>query len=56
VAHLEAALAGMDEVRAGQALTSRGKWQHWYRGDRKMNLAGAEALTREVLSLLQSGG
>jgi len=47
--HLEAALAGMETVRQGQALASRGRWEHWYRGDRKMNLAGAEQLTRDVL-------
>lgn len=45
---LEAALRGLEEIRRGQAYASRGDWEHWYRGDRKMNLARAEALTREV--------
>ena len=42
-----------ERIRTGQALASRGeKWKHWYRGDRKMNLAQAEALTRELRKLV----
>lgn len=34
--------AGLDRNRAAE------KWQHWYRGDKKMNLPDAERLTRAV--------
>jgi hypothetical protein len=44
----------MERIRAGQSLASRGQWKDWYRGDRKMNLAAAEKLTREVLAYLQA--
>ena len=54
LADLEAAQAGMDEVRRGQALASRGRWKHWYRGDRKMNLDGAEHLTRTLVQLVRA--
>jgi hypothetical protein len=45
---LESAQRSMRGVRAGQALASRGKWKHWYRGDRKMNLARIEKLTDQL--------
>jgi hypothetical protein len=48
---LRAALDAFAEIRAGQSLTARGKWADWYRGDRKMNLARAEELTRQVAAL-----
>jgi hypothetical protein len=48
---LQAALDAFAEIRAAQALTTRGKWADWYRGDRKMNLARAEELTRQVAAL-----
>ncbi len=51
--YVEAALDGIKEVRGGQALASRGAWKDWYRGDRKMNLDRAEALTRQLLDELR---
>ena len=38
------------EIRAGQALASRGQWKPWYRGDRKMNLGRAEDVTQNVIA------
>jgi len=52
-AHLQNALAAFALINAGKRLKSQGeKWQHWYRGDKKMNLLQKEALTQEVLNLL----
>jgi hypothetical protein len=50
-AHLELAKQGLAEVREGQKLASRGAWQHWYRGDRKMYLDELEAIVRDLTSL-----
>ena len=52
VKHLRAALASAERVRQGQKLATRGKWEHWYRGDRKMNLPRAFQGTRELLAVL----
>ncbi len=39
--HLQRALQHLQQVQAAKAIASEGeKWQHWYRGDRKMNIAG----------------
>lgn len=43
------ALSAFDEIRAGQALNTRGEWHDWYRGDKKMNLSRAEAWTRQLV-------
>lgn len=52
-AHLQNALAAFALIKAGQSLKTQGeKWQYWYRGDKKMNLAQKETLTLEVLKLL----
>jgi len=50
LARLTAADEAVRLIRSGQALASRGKWEHWYRGDRKMNLGFAEMLTKQLLS------
>ncbi|HUT89916.1 MAG TPA: glycosyl hydrolase 115 family protein [Thermoguttaceae bacterium] len=50
LAHLRSAQGAIRQIRAGQALASRGQWKHWYRGDRKMNLARVEGLTDEVIA------
>lgn len=46
--HLQTAINAFAEIRSGQALAARGEWADWYRGDRKMNLNQAEALTRRL--------
>jgi hypothetical protein len=52
--HLSQAQAHFSLIREGQALGSRGeKWEQWYRGDRKMNLDAAEALTAEMKQWVQ---
>lgn len=50
-AHLERASQGIVEVREGQKLASRGDWQNWYRGDRKMYLDELEAIVRDLKAL-----
>lgn len=50
-AHIELAARGMAEIREGQKLASRGAWQHWYRGDRKMYLDELEAAVRDLTVL-----
>ncbi|HOY21220.1 MAG TPA: glycosyl hydrolase 115 family protein [Haliscomenobacter sp.] len=50
---LQAALEAFTLIKAGQGLKTKGtKWQHWYRGDKKMNLLQKEALVLETLKLL----
>ena len=41
-------------IRSGQELCSRGRWEHWYRGDRKMHLAAAEKLLRQASAAVDS--
>jgi hypothetical protein len=48
------ALEQFARVRAAQTLATRGEWKDWYRGDRKMNLAAAEKLTRDVVAFLDA--
>jgi len=47
--HLEAALAAVRSVRDAKALASYGKWKHWYRGDKKMNIPAIEKLTEQAV-------
>ncbi len=57
IQHLDKALDGMQRVRDAKALASRGdKWENWYRGDKKMNLPAAEALTRRLAETLRNEG
>jgi len=49
LARLREAEAEFQTMREGKALASRGKWRHWYRGDKKMNLPAAEKLTHRVV-------
>ncbi|NQT87697.1 glycosyl hydrolase 115 family protein, partial [bacterium] len=50
--HADAAVRAIELIRSGQALASRGAtWEHWYRGDRKMNITAAETLARQLLEL-----
>jgi hypothetical protein len=48
----DALAAAMDQVRRETA----GRWKHWYRGDRKLNLAGLVAETRDVARELAAAG
>lgn len=43
-----AAREAMREVRAAMELASRGKWQGWYYGDRKMNVRELEGMLDEL--------
>jgi len=41
-------------INQGKELKSENpKWEHWYRGDKKMNLKRKEILTNEVEEILQ---
>lgn len=50
---LKQALLAFDTIKKGQQLASNGKWQDWYKGDKKMNLPSAEAQTKLLLSKLE---
>lgn len=54
VARLETGQAAWERVRSAQALASEGKWEHWYRGDRKMNLKAAEEATAKLLAAVRN--
>jgi hypothetical protein len=47
-AALKRANLRMDGIGQAQALASFEPWEHWYRGDRKMNLARGRALAESV--------
>jgi len=48
--HLQKANKALEDVRTGKVLASRGKWEHWYRGDKKMNMPQIELQTKEILN------
>lgn len=50
--HVQQAGEALELAQKGQALASQGKWEHWYRGDRKFNLNGIVNLTTEILEML----
>lgn len=51
--HLQRALQYLQQVEEAQAIASEGeKWQHWYRGDRKMNITGMIKQTQETQQAL----
>lgn len=52
-AHLQTALAAFELIHAGQQLATNGKWQDWYRGDKKMNLRSVELQTREIAAFFE---
>jgi hypothetical protein len=53
LSHLEEAQSAFADIRRAQALVLQAeRWRHWYRGDRKMNLARARKLTAEVLAFV----
>ncbi|MGK7396278.1 MAG: glycosyl hydrolase 115 family protein, partial [Candidatus Cyclobacteriaceae bacterium M3_2C_046] len=51
--HLQKANQAIQLAKSGQALASRGKWEHWYRGDTKFNMPEVERVTEETLNLLE---
>jgi hypothetical protein len=51
--HVAAAEAAIAEIRAAQRLATQGPWEAWYRGERKMNIAEAEQLTRDVAQAIK---
>jgi len=53
ITHLEAARAAMDRIGEAQRLATREPWEHWYRGDKKMNLGRARGMTEDLLAALR---
>jgi hypothetical protein len=51
--HLAEALEAINDANQAKELASEGFWQHWYRGDRKMNLPAVETNTRDLLSVAE---
>ncbi|MFW5656851.1 MAG: glycosyl hydrolase 115 family protein [Bacteroidota bacterium] len=47
--HIQQAAEALELAQNGQELASRGKWEHWYRGDKKFNLNAVMELTAETL-------
>ena len=55
--HLERAVQSLEGIAEAKSMASQGgKWQHWYRGDRKMDLSGMENLTKSTLTALSGQG
>ncbi|RYC70987.1 hypothetical protein EQG79_02230 [Spirosoma sordidisoli] len=53
IQHLQEATRAISLAQQGKALSAKPeKWKDWYRGDKKLNLARKEALTNEVITLL----
>lgn len=50
--HLEEAVSALDNVSEGKKLASKGKWENWYRGDKKMNMDMVRERTEEVWDLV----
>lgn len=56
VYYIQQALQRLETNKLTKNRASQGeKWQYWYRGDKKMNLAVVENLTAEVLKLAETG-
>jgi hypothetical protein len=52
---MEKAVDAFELIKEGKELGSQGaKWEHWYRGDTKMNLPGVEKTTKEILGRAKS--
>ncbi|MDZ7615964.1 MAG: hypothetical protein U1E05_03105, partial [Patescibacteria group bacterium] len=46
----------MDAIQQAQALASFGIWEHWYRGERKMNLARGREIANEMADKAEAEG
>ncbi len=51
-AHLHRAKQYLQAVEEAKTMASQGDWQHWYRGDRKMNIGEMQERTDTVLQIL----
>ena len=47
--HLDEAVTGLSYVKNAQRRASHGPWEHWYRGDKKMNIEHMIGQTREAM-------
>jgi hypothetical protein len=50
--HLQKADVALELAQKGQQQAGRGKWEHWYRGDKKFNLNSIVELTDETLKMM----
>ncbi len=48
-AHLRQAVFALEKLLLDRAKAEHGRWQGWYRGDKKMNLPGVLEKTRALL-------
>lgn len=49
---LQNTMHAFQRIRHGQRFhTQTAKWEHWYRGEKKMNLDRCEALTKELIEI-----
>lgn len=54
ISWLNSSVTAFDQMQRGQQLLSTGKWQHWYRGDKKMNLSECRRTTLAVRERIES--
>ena len=47
--HLDEAVTGLSYVKNAQRRASHSPWEHWYRGDKKMNIEHMIRQTREIM-------
>ena len=50
--HLQLADEALKLAQEGQEMASRGKWEHWYRGDTKFDLNSIVELTEKTLKMM----
>ncbi|MEM6845298.1 MAG: glycosyl hydrolase 115 family protein [Bacteroidota bacterium] len=51
--HLQRAVEFLERVEKAKEITSEGeKWEHWYRGDKKMNIAEMQERTEQMRQLM----
>ena len=51
---LKKAIAELKQVDEGKKIASRGKWKHWYKGDKKMNIYRVKKSTEDTIKELES--
>lgn len=44
------ACASLEEILTSRRVLERGEWEHWHRGDKKINISGLLDLTRKVMN------
>lgn len=52
--HIQQATEALKLAQKGQQLAGRGKWEHWYRGDKKFDLNAVVEITAETLEMVNN--